>query len=296
MKRTTIAAALSALAALATISFAPDSDAANYSLWVCGRNCAKTAGSYTDFGYWGSATTAAGVNKVAVNWDGNNSIATTNAAVRDALDCYCTGSNWCYIAAHSAGEMQVGYALDKYGASQRTKKNAGSCTNVDGTTQTGWNIKWVDVASGAGGGSELANMGEWSSSSPLVTDLKTGNARILYNHNNTQGKTFFMYAGASGTYYAGTLPGQDDEAVAYHSTLGVATTGSICNWSDYFCDNYAKLDAYGSFLWYKNSGHTLYSYRTVKYIDQSETYNHYTNGTWSGIVSPVRSHMAANAL
>ena len=128
--------------------------AKNYTLWIHGRNSGggTVAGTYSDFRYWGPSTTAAGVNKIAVNWDGVSSIASTNGAIRNALDCYCTGANFCYIAAHSAGDAQIGYALSQYGGSARYKKNAvpnssGVCGNSDGTTQTGWNIKWVAVAS-----------------------------------------------------------------------------------------------------------------------------------------------------
>ena len=76
---------------------------------------------------------------MAVNWDGFNRISTTNGGIRDALDCYCTGPNWCYIAAYSAGNLQIGYALSLYGTSQRFKKNptpnaAGQCSNSDGGT------------------------------------------------------------------------------------------------------------------------------------------------------------------
>jgi hypothetical protein len=74
--------------------------------------------------------------------------------VRDALDCYCTGTNWCYIAVHSAGDLMLGYTLDLYGGSTRHRKAPtpdanGTCRDSDGTTQVGWNIKWVDVAAGA---------------------------------------------------------------------------------------------------------------------------------------------------
>ncbi|HEU4372700.1 MAG TPA: hypothetical protein VFS02_04375, partial [Telluria sp.] len=40
------------------------------------------------------------------------------------LDCFCTGSNWCYIATHSAGDLMMGYALANYGSSARMVKNA----------------------------------------------------------------------------------------------------------------------------------------------------------------------------
>ena len=126
-------------------------------LWVNGRTGGGQLGNYADFTYWGPAGTAAGVNKKAVNWDGYNSISSQNYLVRNALDCYCTGSNWCYIGAHSAGNLQVGYTLAMYGGSSRTITNAspnssGVCGASGAGTQTGWNIKWVDIAGGAAGG------------------------------------------------------------------------------------------------------------------------------------------------
>ena len=59
--------------------------ATNYTLWINGRSNSATPGNHADFRYWGPATTAAGVNKKSVNWDGYNSIANTNGKVRDAL-------------------------------------------------------------------------------------------------------------------------------------------------------------------------------------------------------------------
>jgi hypothetical protein len=175
------------------------------------------AGNYADFTYWGPSSTAAGVNKKAVNWDGYNHISDQNYLIRNALDCYCTGSNWCYIAAHSAGDLMIGYTLAMYGGSSRTITNAtpnssGVCSASGAGTQTGWNIKWVDIAAGAAGGSELADLGDWALSEPLVSDLKTTTARAMYDHSSTRATWFYMYAGASGTLYSAVLPGQDDEA------------------------------------------------------------------------------------
>lgn len=270
--------------------------AANYSLWVNGRgNTSAVGGNYADFKYWGPASTAAGVNKKSVNWDGYNLVSVQNYRIRDALDCYCTGTNWCYIAAHSAGNLQVGYALSLFGGSSRNIKNAsansaGVCGNAGGT-QTGWNIKWVDIAAGAGGGSELANAGDWALSEPLVSDLKTGTARAMYDHNNTRSTWFYMYTGASGTLYSGLLPGQDDEVVAYHSSGGVAGNGgaAYCNPSDWFCNDLNLGTA-------KNEGgSSKWSYHSVAFRDNHESYNHYTNNNWAGVVSLVRADMVANA-
>ncbi|WP_396269587.1 hypothetical protein [Ideonella sp.] len=270
--------------------------ATNFSLWVNGRNGSGQSGNHADFTYWGPASANAGVNKKSVNWDGYNRISDQSYRLRDALDCYCTGSNWCYVAAHSAGNLMMGYTLSMYGGTPRVKRNAqansaGQCGAVDGSTQTGWNIKWVNVAGGAGGGSELANSGDWAISEPLVSDLKTSTARAMYNHNDTRGVWFNMYAGASGTLYSFLLPGQDDEAIAYHSSGGISGSGgaSYCNPSDWLCNDLTLGTAKAE------GGRAKWSFHTVKFRDDREAYNHYTNGSWGGIVSLVRQDMEANA-
>ncbi|MDO9072887.1 MAG: hypothetical protein Q7U73_06460 [Rubrivivax sp.] len=270
--------------------------ATNYSLWINGRTGGGQVGNHADFSYWGPGTTAAGVNKKSVNWDGYNRISTTNGGVRDALDCYCTGPNWCYVAAHSAGNLQIGYALALYGTSARsiktaTPNSAGQCSDSGAGTQTGWNIKWVDVAGGAAGGSELADAGDWAISEPLVSDLKTSTARALYNHNSTTGKWFYMFAGSKGTLYSFVLPGQDDEVVAYHSSGGVSGSSgaAFCNPSDWFCNDLTLGTAANQ------GGRTKWSYHTVAFRDSSEQFDHYARGNWGGIVSRVRADMAAYA-
>jgi hypothetical protein len=289
---------ISAVTVAVSVLVAPEASATNYSLWIHGRNGGSTqAGNYNDFSYWGPSTTAAGVNKRAVNWNGTQKIGGQNYRVRDALDCFCTGNNWCYIAVHSAGNLQIGYALALYGSSARYKKNgvpnsSGVCGNTDGTTQTGWNIKWVDVASGAGGGSELADHGDWAMSEPLVSDLVTTTARSMYNHNATGAKWFYMFAASKGTAYSGVLPGQDDEAVAYHSTGGVSGSSgsSQCNPGDWFCGGTLNTGTAAC-----SDGKAKWSYHTVELRDDGEAYNHYANGNWGGIVGPVRADMATYA-
>jgi len=279
------------LTAISTIA-----SATNYSLWINGRNGSGVVGDYTSFTYWGPSSTAAGINKKAVNWDGYNSISSQNGKIRDALDCFCTGSNWCYVATHSAGDLMMGYSLANYGGSTRMKKNAvanssGLCGNSDGTSQVGWNIKWVRAASGAGGGSELSDAGAWTTTEPLVQDLKTTTARAMYNHNDTHNVWFYMSAGARGTFYSGILPGQDDEAVAYHSSGGVSGSsgGAYCNPSDWFCNDLTLGTANNE------GGRAKWSYHSVTFRDDKEAYNHYSNGNWEGIISVVRAAMVSNA-
>ena len=270
--------------------------ATNYSLWINGRTGGGILGNYADFTYWGPATVEAGVNKKSVNWDGYNHVSDQNYLVRNALDCYCTGPNWCYVAAHSAGDLMIGYALSLYGGTARYKKTAiasstGECGNSDGTTQVGWNIKWVDIAAGAGGGSELADAGDWAVSEPLVSDLKTATARALYDHNNTRATWFYMYAGAKGTLYSFVLPGQDDEVVAYHSSGGISGSSgaSFCNPSDWLCNDLTLGTANNE------GGRAKWSNHSVVFRDDAEAFNHYTNKNWGGVVSKVRADMATNA-
>ncbi|AEI62270.1 hypothetical protein [Corallococcus macrosporus] len=282
--------------AAATMLAGTEAAAARYTLWIHGRNSGTTQpGNYNDFSYWGPASAQAGVNKKAVNWDGRQRIGTQNERIRDALDCFCTGSNQCYIAAHSAGNLQIGYALSLYGGSTRQVKNAspnasGVCGNVSGgATQKGWNILWVGVASGAAGGSELADIGEWATSDALVTDLKTTNARAMYNHNETRGKAFYMFAASKGTAYSFVLPGQDDEAVAYHSTGGVSGSAgsSQCNPGDWFCGATLNMLTQPS-----SDGRAKWANHSLVLRDDREAYNHYAGGNWGGIIAPLRQYMA----
>ena len=95
-----------ALCLLATAGLTPGlASATNYTLWINGRTGGGTVGNYDSWTYWGPGTTAAGVNKKSANWDGYNHVSNQAPHILDALDCFCTGNNWCYIASHSAGEI-----------------------------------------------------------------------------------------------------------------------------------------------------------------------------------------------
>ena len=272
--------------------------ATNYSLWINGRGAGGAAGSYADFSYWGPARSGLGVNPRAVNWDGYNSIASQNGKVRDALDCFCTGTNWCYIATFSAGDPMIGYTLANFGGSSRQVSNAapnaaGVCGVSGGAKQTqiGWNIRWVRAAAGAAGGTELADAGRWTTGEPLVHDLKTTTVRAMYNHNATRGTWFYMYAGARGSAYSFLLPGQDDEVVAYHSSGGVAGSsgGAYCNPRDWWCNDLTLGAAVNE------GGRPKWSNHYVQYRDDAEQFKHYLNNNWEGITTPLRADMEAFA-
>ncbi len=269
--------------------------ATNYTLWIHGRTGGGAIGNYNDFTYFGPNTTPAGINKKSVNWDGRSGVASQSAYVRNALDCFCTGNNWCYIATHSAGDMLLGYTLANYGGSTRQVTNAqanaaGVCT-ASGGSQTGWNIKWVRAAAGSAGGSELADIGAWLTSEPLAQQHKVATARALYNHNDTRGIWFYMYAAARGTLYSFALPGQDDEVVAYHSSGGVSGSSgsSFCNPGDWFCND-LTLGA-GT----NQGGRPKWAYHSVVFRDDGEDYGHYTNRNWGGVTGLVRRDMESLA-
>jgi hypothetical protein len=266
--------------------------AANYSLWVNGRTGGGVVGNYDSFAYFGPSTVAAGVNKKSANWDGRSSIASQSGNLRNALDCFCTGANWCYIATHSAGDLLVGYTLAQYGGSMRpvttaTPNGAGVCTGPPGSGQTGWNIKWVRSAAGSAGGTELADAGAWLLSEPLVQDQRVATARAMYNHNATANVWFYMYAGARGTLYSFLLPGQDDEVVAYHSAGAISGSGggSYCNPRDWFCNDLTLGTAPAE------GGALKWAFHQVVLRDDAEAYRHYTGGNWDGITAPMRRDM-----
>lgn len=276
-------------------AIASQAGATNYSLWIKGRGAGGVVGNYHDFSYWGPASVSAGVNKKAVNWDGYNSIASQNGKVRAALDCFCTGPNWCYIATFSAGDPMIGYALANYGGSQRSVKNAvpnpsGVCGNAGGV-QTGWNIRFIMVAAGAAGGTELSDASRWTTGEPLVHDLKTTTVRAMYNHNETRGVWFYMFAGANGAANSWLLPGQDDEVIAYHSAGGVSGTagGGYCNPGDWWCNDLTMGTLVNEGGWPKWNRHSL----TLR--DNGEAFRHYINGNWGGITEVMRSTMASYA-
>lgn len=305
MSRFTSALRSLVLVGLSAITFT--ASATNYTLWVNGRNnpnyVNKTTQNYNDFAsYWGPSSTAAGVNKKAVNWDGHSTIANQSFRLKNALDCFCTGTNWCYIATHSAGNLMTGYTLARDGATARPKITTptpsanGVCTAASGAgTQTGWNIKWVRNASGAAGGSELSDIGGFITGVPLDANLKTSTARALYDHNVTANVNFFMYAGASGTFYAAALPGQDDEAVSYHSTGGTAGTSGISlnNPADFFANDLTLGTAANE------GGSVKWRLHSVVFRDDKEAFNHYTSANnvtnWLGIVSVVRAAVVSTA-
>ena len=148
------------------------------------------------------------------------------------------------------------------------------------------------AAAGAAGGTELSDAGAWTTGEPLVHDLKTTTVRAMYNHNDTRGVWFYMFAGASGTVYSWLLPGQDDEVIAYHSSGAVSGTagGAYCNPRDWWCNDLTLGAGVNEGGWPKWTNHT------VLFRDDGENYTHYLNDNWGGITAVMRRSMHENAL
>ncbi|MEI7893781.1 MAG: hypothetical protein WCI05_11850, partial [Myxococcales bacterium] len=116
MSRTSLVTVAAVL--FACLASAGTAEAAKTTLYVHGYSplsVVPVGNTYDDWSSWGTINKAGGVNRKAVNWGGQDFISQTNGYVRNALDCFCTGDNWCYISTHSTGDSQVGYALSQYG-------------------------------------------------------------------------------------------------------------------------------------------------------------------------------------
>jgi len=191
----------------------------NYSLWIHGR----TAGTPSGFGYWidgegNNIAENAGVNPVAVDYDGQAHIAESNPTVVGYLDTYCTGQNSCYINAHSAGGAQIGYAEYYHPGA--------------------WNIIWVLTGGSAAGGSELAgNTAYFFTGYPMDLDLPVSTMRSLYNHDylgdEIAGDVYNFLGGDYATLttclFAGGCVGGgggNDSAVAFHSSGHFRSAGA----------------------------------------------------------------------
>ena len=251
---------------------------ARHTLYVHGRDESGTPAAWA---YWRGAP-GPGVNPIAVNWNGTLPIADTNVIVRAALDTYCKGNDACYVACHSSGCAQVGYALAMYG----TTKGAHT-----------WNILFIAAAGSVEGGSELADLRKWSTNLPLDADLTTRAMRKLYDHDANGGVSSFMFAGAGWSdshplsSFAGFLPGDDDLGVAYHSACGVANVAfakedNYCNESSIICPG-ARITT---------SKHpTLWANHTIEFLDGNSDYSHYTDDANGGISSVMFAYMGKHA-
>ncbi len=279
------ASKLVALAASLTVAaLASTAGATNTTLWVHGRTSGSPAVP-VNFGYWmdgegGNIAQGVGVNATAVNYDGTAHISTSNPTVVAALNTYCTGANSCYVAAHSAGAAQIGYAEALYPGL--------------------WNILWVATGGSAAGGSELAgNVAYFFDGENIDLDLAVGTMRGMYNHDvmgdDIVGDVYNHLGGDYASLTTCLFPGgcafgdgSNDSAVAFHSSghyRAVTTT--------------EKDKAAGA----RSDTGTWWSHSYAQFVDSSDgNYGHCVSGSYpceegnaGGIMGKVASFISANA-
>ena len=204
MRLATLLAAAAVTAS--TLLAAAPASAATYTLYIHGRN----GGTPNGWDYWGGPQ--GGVNAIPVNYDGSQYISVSNPTVNSYLDAYCTNGNTCYIAAHSAGNAQIGYSV--------------------ANNPYRWSIQWVVGGGACGGGTELSSWGGWASDN-LAYELSPGTVRGEYNHDLLGDKIVGYVHTLSGSDWSGLtnmfISGNNDGVVPYHSSLGSRNTGSYDN-------------------------------------------------------------------
>ncbi len=215
---------------------AGDLSAATYRLFVHGRSgsnhcqpLTSTASGTTDYNnYWGGAVTGL-TNVRYVGFDGTQSggaYSWNNCGAQkqfnDALRVFCTAGNTCEVYTHSTGGLVVAayFALNNPSVS----------------------VSRVQLMASAAGGSELADfstsylswLGFDTLGGQLDQSVSTGGARNGFNHNNSNGRTFYTTSGEGTDYLYATsplLPGYDDGVLANHSLCSVnrvTAVGTSC--------------------------------------------------------------------
>ncbi len=172
--------------------------------------------------YWGANANTVSGTKYFVGYDGTSDPRTYGAAraqtnLTTVLVNQCKGVDTCKIVCHSAGCYATEYFLSNLGGTASSK---------------GFKISGVTALAAASGGSELANslnaITFGYSGNAMDKALIVTTARSSFSHNNTAGVTVAHVPGYKGMAGASAiLPGEDDYAVAYHSSCGYSTVGGL---------------------------------------------------------------------
>lgn len=228
------------------------SSAANADVYVHGKGSnSYKRGLTTDFGYWGGyATGNASGAKQAYNWDGESEVI-SNGSVVSAYNTALPAK--AIVRCHSAGCLITARAIQLYGIGKFTRVVAGAS---------------------AEGGSELANIGSLGGlAGGLNNSLRPSAARSFshatgaptYHGGGSNSVAVPTWGVLSSPLTSATLPGEDDGAVAYHSSLGKASTGTWCD-GDSAWYNPAS---YGCTAWNKGTQYSGHSAREIQYWGHS---------------------------
>ncbi|HNH09060.1 MAG TPA: hypothetical protein PK683_11200 [Leptospiraceae bacterium] len=197
--------------------------AANVTVFVHGKSSSNHNGTGTTDvnNYWGTSPNTVSGTKYFVGYDGTSDPRTYGAAraqtnLTTVMINVCK-TNTCKIVCHSAGCYATEYWLSNLGGTAASK---------------GYSISGVTALAAASGGSELASalnaITFGYAGNAMDKALIVSNARSSFNHNNTAGVTISHVPGSKGMIGASLiLPGEDDYAVAFHSSCGYSTVGGL---------------------------------------------------------------------
>ena len=266
MKNITIAAVLASMALAAT---------ASADIYVHGRSGDRNMESYytttnntayhrhskfvaarltaavvnTDAGYWTHmntyyAQTANGANAAGTkryfNWNGTADVVTSSTTVNALRAGLPAGGN--VTRTHSTGGLINARLLALYGTTPLTGKGYISRSVAAASAEGGSEMADTGTTWIGGVMASIAGVATW----PVDNALRTPVARS-FTHNFAGSVVYHgggsncdpeagMFATAAAAY---TLPGEDDGAVAYHSTLGKNRIGRFCDVAEWYtvgCD------------------------------------------------------------
>ncbi|GBF50128.1 hypothetical protein LPTSP4_16520 [Leptospira ryugenii] len=212
------------LITLAALFVSASLSAQTHTIFIHGKSGSNHNGiGTTDVNnYWGSSVNTVSGSRIFIGYDGTTDPRTYGSAraqtnITTGLTTYCKGANSCKIVCHSAGCYAIEFWL----------------ANLGGTASSrGFNLTRVTALAAASGGSELASALNGISfgfgGNAMDKSLIVGTARGAYNHNNTASISIFHVPGYKGLIGASAiLPGEDDYAVAYHSSCGYNRAGGL---------------------------------------------------------------------
>ncbi|MBP7280950.1 MAG: hypothetical protein KBA66_05205 [Leptospiraceae bacterium] len=240
------------LVVAATVLLSASLSAGTITVFVHGKSGSNHNGtSTTDVNnYWGTSTSTVSGTKYFVGYDGTTDPRTYGTAraqtnLTTVLTNRCKGLDTCKIVCHSAGCYATEYWLSNLGGTASSK---------------GFKISGVTALAAASGGSELANslnaITFGYSGNAMDKALIVNTARSSFNHNNTAGVTVAHVPGYKGMAGASAiLPGEDDYAVAYHSSCGYSTVGGLSKCQSSITQSEGIWPFNSNVTYYQYSGH-----------------------------------------
>lgn len=168
-----------------------------------------------------------GIESVDLAIDQTESMSVAVPQMIAHLDTYCTGGDECLIYTYSNGGAVVSKALALSDTSR-------------------WNILWVLSAASNEGGSEISDnflaapVTSIGFMCGLADEIGTTDHRAGWNHNDTGGTLFYLFAGRDEWWYTGGFPdffggSANDGAVAYHSSGGLNDTFHVSDDEPWLC-------------------------------------------------------------